>query len=95
MHRQRRQRSQTGQLSGAIDPGADRLACSTPQHSYGLETYGASLAHHQALCARDPQVRAVMTAIAEDETRHAALSWQVAHWLELRPAVTPSHPRTG
>jgi hypothetical protein len=29
-------------------------------------------------------VRAVMTRIARDETRHAALSWQVGRWLETR-----------
>lgn len=46
------------------------------------ETYGALLAHHQAQTALDPDVRAVMRVIAEDETRHATLSWQVAHWLE-------------
>jgi hypothetical protein len=51
------------------------------------ETYGALLAHHQALSARDPQVRAAMAAIAEDETRHALLSWQVASWLEPRLPV--------
>jgi hypothetical protein len=29
-------------------------------------------------------VRAAMMRIARDETRHAALSWSVAHWLESR-----------
>ena len=51
------------------------------------ETYGALLAHHQALAARDRQVRAVMAIIAEDETRHAQLAWQVAAWLEPRLPV--------
>lgn len=51
------------------------------------ESYGALLAHHQAQCALDPEVRAVMRAIAGDETRHAQLSWRVAHWLEPRLAL--------
>jgi hypothetical protein len=48
------------------------------------ETYGALVAHHQALAARDPEVRSALAAIAEDETRHSLLSWQVAAWLEPR-----------
>ncbi len=46
------------------------------------ETYGAIVAHHQASLAQDPEVAAVMTSIAADETRHAQLSWRVAEWLE-------------
>lgn len=46
------------------------------------ETYGALVAHHQALAAQDPTVAAVMRTIAEDETRHAELAWDVASWLE-------------
>jgi hypothetical protein len=48
------------------------------------ETYGALVAHYQAQTAHDPVVRAAMAVIAEDETRHATLSWQVAEWLEPR-----------
>jgi hypothetical protein len=44
------------------------------------ETYGAVVGHHQAEHARDPVVRAAMAKVAEDETRHAALSWAVAEW---------------
>lgn len=44
------------------------------------ETYGALVAMWQARHARDGQVRAVMVRIARDETRHAALSWEVARW---------------
>ena len=42
------------------------------------ETYGALLAWYQSAQASDPLVRATMTRIAEDETRHAALAWQIA-----------------
>lgn len=44
------------------------------------ETYGAVVGHHQAEHAQDPVVRAAMVRVAEDETRHAALSWAVAEW---------------
>lgn len=44
------------------------------------ETYGAIVAHHQAAFAADAVVREAMRAVAEDETRHAALSWTVAEW---------------
>ncbi|MFB1479220.1 ferritin-like domain-containing protein [Corallococcus sp. RDP092CA] len=48
------------------------------------ETYGALLAHHQALHARDLEVRQAMVGIAEDETRHAALSWDIDQWARPR-----------
>lgn len=41
------------------------------------ETYGAIDATWMARNARDPRVRAAMKVIARDETRHAALAWQV------------------
>lgn len=46
------------------------------------ETYGALLAWHQAAHAEDARVRASMRAIADEETSHAALSWDVATWLD-------------
>jgi hypothetical protein len=48
------------------------------------ETYGALVASHQARTAKDPTVRAAMARIARDETRHAALSWQLDAWLRGR-----------
>jgi hypothetical protein len=48
------------------------------------ETYGALVALHQAQHARDGRVREAMRRIATDEIRHAALSWQIARWLEDR-----------
>ncbi|NOK32959.1 ferritin-like domain-containing protein [Corallococcus exercitus] len=44
------------------------------------ETYGALVAHHQALHAEDPEIREAMAVIAEDETRHAGLSWDINAW---------------
>jgi hypothetical protein len=51
------------------------------------ETYGALLAHHQASAAADRSIACMMQAIAEDETRHAGLAWNVAAWLE--PQLPP------
>jgi hypothetical protein len=46
------------------------------------ETFGALVATWQADHAADRRVRACMTRIATDETRHAALAWAVAQWAE-------------
>ncbi|MEP7051021.1 MAG: hypothetical protein ABJB12_11735 [Pseudomonadota bacterium] len=56
------------------------------------ETYAALLANHQAKHATEPNVRAAMMRIARDETRHAALSWDVSRWLEQR--LPPSAKRS-
>jgi len=48
------------------------------------ETFGALLGRWQAARAADPAVRRAMIRIARDETRHAALSWQVASWAASR-----------
>lgn len=52
------------------------------------ESYAAFIAHIQASHARDPELRRVLTSIAHEETRHAALSWQLADWLE--PQLDPA-----
>jgi len=52
------------------------------------ETFGALVGHYQALHARDTQVREAMTRIAEDETRHAGLAWDIDRWArEQLPAA--------
>jgi hypothetical protein len=48
------------------------------------ETYGAACARHQALCAANPSVRTLLARIADDEQRHAELSWQIQAWLTPR-----------
>jgi hypothetical protein len=48
------------------------------------ECFGALVATRQAACARDLQLAQEMARIARDETRHAALAWQVARWLTPR-----------
>lgn len=52
------------------------------------ETFGALVAHHQALHARDEQVRSLMAGIAEDETRHAELSWAIDRWAREQLSAT-------
>ena len=49
-----------------------------------LETHAALLAHHQAIRARTHRLRCVYASIAHDETRHAALAWDVACWADTR-----------
>jgi hypothetical protein len=48
------------------------------------ETFGAVLAMRQAEQARDEDLRRAMARIAREETRHAALSWELGRWLEGR-----------
>jgi hypothetical protein len=48
------------------------------------ETFGAAAAIIQARRAADPDVRRTMASIARDETRHAALAWRVASWLDTQ-----------
>jgi hypothetical protein len=48
------------------------------------ETFGALVASFQAENAGDPAVARLMTSVARDETRHAALSWSVARWASRR-----------
>jgi tRNA isopentenyl-2-thiomethyl-A-37 hydroxylase MiaE len=51
------------------------------------ETWGAAFAVAQAQRAADPQIRDAMVAIARDELRHAALSWDLEQWLLPRLAA--------
>jgi len=46
------------------------------------ETFGALVATWQAARAADADIARVMDVIALEETRHAALSWSVAAWLD-------------
>jgi hypothetical protein len=48
------------------------------------ETFGALTASWQAAHARDPRIARTMASIARDETRHAALAWAIARWVEPR-----------
>jgi hypothetical protein len=48
------------------------------------ETWGAACAVVQSMRAADPRVRETMRSVARDELAHAALSWDVARWIEAR-----------
>lgn len=48
------------------------------------ETYAALLAGWQSKRATDPHVARAYASIADDETRHAQLSWDVSAWIESR-----------
>ncbi len=49
-----------------------------------FEAWAALVATWQATHARDENVRKTLTRVAEDETRHAALSFDIARWLAMR-----------
>jgi hypothetical protein len=63
---------------------AEALALDNAVEGCVRETYGAVVGMHQARSASDPNVRAALASIAEDEVRHAALAWKIAAWLEPR-----------
>lgn len=76
----------------ASRPLADIAADAVREGCVG-ETTGAVLARAAAESAADPAVREALAAIAADEERHAALSWQIVAWAvrsggaEVRDAV--------
>jgi hypothetical protein len=70
------------EIAAPASRGALAIALENAVEGCVRETYSALLACYQAQAARDPHVRAAMTQIADDETRHAQLSWQIAAWLE-------------
>jgi hypothetical protein len=65
-------------------PARSKLAIALENATEGCvrETYGALVAHRQATAAEDGTIRCMMQLIAEDETKHAGLAWDVAAWLE-------------
>jgi hypothetical protein len=48
------------------------------------EVYGVVVAAWQSLHAIDPNLQSVMRRIARDESRHAALAFMIARWIEPR-----------
>jgi hypothetical protein len=48
------------------------------------ETFGALVAHWQAHHAKDLGIRSAMARIARDETKHAALAWQIDAWIRSK-----------
>ena len=62
----------------------DEVAIENAVEGCVRETFGALVTSYQAAHATDPEIARLMGAIAEDETRHAALSWAVAEWAAPR-----------
>ena len=71
-------------------PPKDLLALALENEREGCvnETFAALLAWHQAENAQDPTVASELKKIAWDETRHAALAFQIREW--LLPQLTPA-----
>ncbi len=64
--------------------GLEAMALENAVEGWAREAFGALVAMWQATVARDPVIRAAMTRIARDETRHAALALEVDAWLHPR-----------
>jgi hypothetical protein len=71
---------------GAYDaaPSLFSIALENAREGCVRETYGALVAHMQMSRAGDVDVRECMAAIADEETEHAALSWDIAAWIEAQ-----------
>ncbi len=54
------------------------------------ETYGVVDALYRSQQAQAPEVRALFARIAQDETRHAELSWDIAAWADTRLSADES-----
>jgi hypothetical protein len=67
---------------GRSSPSADLAALVTATVIEGCvgETLSALLAEARLARAKDPDVRAALTAIAHEEARHAELAWKVLGW---------------
>jgi hypothetical protein len=62
----------------------ERIARENAVEGCVRETYGAVLATWQAAHATDAGIRRCFARLAADETRHAALAWAVAEWVDGR-----------
>ncbi|MFO0646590.1 MAG: ferritin-like domain-containing protein [Polyangiales bacterium] len=70
--------------TSAPPPTLEALAAENAVEGCVRETYGALVAHWQTRAADDAEVRAVMRDIADEETAHATLSWELAAWFDSR-----------
>ena len=61
---------------------AEALALENAVEGCVRETYGALLVTWQSAHAMDSIIRRLLERVAADETRHAALAWAIAAWLE-------------
>ena len=82
--RRRGQRIEAPRVEPARPRSLAAMATENAVEGCVRETYGALVATRDADAHPDPLVRAAMKRIAKDETRHAALSWEIAAWIEPR-----------
>jgi hypothetical protein len=68
----------------ALPPTLEELAIDNAVEGCVRETYAALVATFQARRARDPEIARALVRIAADETRHAALAWDIARWAQGR-----------
>ncbi len=77
----------------------EQIAAAVVEEACCAETAGALLAARQLEGATDPSVRAALSSIVEDETRHAELGWSFVAWAlsragdSLRPVLAASFER--
>jgi hypothetical protein len=64
--------------------GALAIAIENAREGCVRETLGAAIALHRAQRAKDAEVASAMRSIAEDELRHARLSWELMEWLDAK-----------
>jgi hypothetical protein len=64
--------------------GLEEIAIDNATEGCVRETYGAIVATWQAKTAKDRALARSMCRIARDETKHAALSWEIAAWIDSR-----------
>jgi hypothetical protein len=69
-------------FSGPINVRTDlaTIAADATREGCVGETLGAALAADAAMRASDPEAKAALQSIADDEARHAALSWRIVAW---------------
>lgn len=84
-------------LDGALDRSSDPAAVLLAAIREGClnETVSAAQARAAAEGAVDPALRAALTAVADDEARHAELSWSFVRWmLDRHPELRGLAART-
>jgi hypothetical protein len=74
------------ELAGALERSSDPAAVLEAAIREGClnETISAAQARAAAEGAVDPALRAALTTVAEDEARHAELSWAFVRWMLVR-----------
>lgn len=74
-----------GQTAGSTRRASlEELATHNAAEGCVREAFGALVARWQATCAKDPEVRAAMARIADDEARHALFAYAIDAWARRR-----------